>query len=224
MIYSAPDGIHVLDLATRATKLLVANPPSPTGPPSAAATPESSTSSSPDTKPTASSTPPLTPPRHRRLQGRHQHRRRPQTGRSAASTQHLWLVVVSVNADETLIAGTYVEGKTQAGNTAPTCPPNPRRSAGAAGNPDNRVGSATQGPHYQPPNKSAMMVARLAANSPLSSSPSVSSPAPRRETRRPSNPCCTRPTGSTISSSPPPIPASSCTATRASGRTSTASG
>ena len=26
MIYTAPDGIHVLDLATRATKLLVANP------------------------------------------------------------------------------------------------------------------------------------------------------------------------------------------------------
>ena len=27
MIYTAPDGIHVLDLATRDTKLLVANPP-----------------------------------------------------------------------------------------------------------------------------------------------------------------------------------------------------
>src|ERR1035438_9644646 len=31
MVYSAPDGIHVLDMATRQTKLLVANPPrSPT--------------------------------------------------------------------------------------------------------------------------------------------------------------------------------------------------
>ena len=27
MIYTAPDGIHVMDMATRATKLLVANPP-----------------------------------------------------------------------------------------------------------------------------------------------------------------------------------------------------
>jgi oligogalacturonide lyase len=27
MIYTAPDGIHVLDMATRQTKLLVANPP-----------------------------------------------------------------------------------------------------------------------------------------------------------------------------------------------------
>ena len=27
MVYTAPDGIHVLDLATRKTKLLVANPP-----------------------------------------------------------------------------------------------------------------------------------------------------------------------------------------------------
>src|ERR1035441_1997130 len=33
MIYSAPDGIHVLDLATRATKLLVANPKQPDGTP-----------------------------------------------------------------------------------------------------------------------------------------------------------------------------------------------
>ena len=31
MVYSAPDGIHVLDLATRATKLLVANPKQPDG-------------------------------------------------------------------------------------------------------------------------------------------------------------------------------------------------
>src|SRR5580698_12552 len=29
MVYTAPDGIHVLDMATRQTKLLVANPPQP---------------------------------------------------------------------------------------------------------------------------------------------------------------------------------------------------
>src|ERR1017187_6934316 len=31
MVYSAPDGIHVLDLATRQTRLLVANPPGSAG-------------------------------------------------------------------------------------------------------------------------------------------------------------------------------------------------
>ena len=29
MVYTAPDGIHVLDMATRQTKLLVSNPPQP---------------------------------------------------------------------------------------------------------------------------------------------------------------------------------------------------
>src|SRR5277367_112905 len=33
MIYTAPDGIHVLDMATRQTKLLVPNPPQPTNGP-----------------------------------------------------------------------------------------------------------------------------------------------------------------------------------------------
>src|SRR6202044_3243803 len=33
MIYTAPDGIHVLDMDTRATKLLVANPKQPDGSP-----------------------------------------------------------------------------------------------------------------------------------------------------------------------------------------------
>src|SRR5665213_49940 len=37
MVYSAPDGIHVLDLATRKTRLLVANPPRPVGAAGAAA-------------------------------------------------------------------------------------------------------------------------------------------------------------------------------------------
>src|SRR5271157_2891501 len=31
MVYTARDGIHVLDLETRATELLVANPPRPSG-------------------------------------------------------------------------------------------------------------------------------------------------------------------------------------------------
>src|SRR5260370_17736374 len=40
MVYNAPDGIHTLDLATRKTRLLVANPPRPPDP--APATPPSS--------------------------------------------------------------------------------------------------------------------------------------------------------------------------------------
>jgi oligogalacturonide lyase len=70
--------------------------------------------------------------------------------------------VVSVNADETLIAGTYIEGDRANqlyGQNAP--------AAGVAQRPDNRVGSAQEGPHYQPTNKGAMMEARLAARLPL---------------------------------------------------------
>ena len=71
--------------------------------------------------------------------------------------------IVSVNADETLAAGTYIEGDATGRSTARTCPPRPQ-PAGAA---DNRVASEAQGPHYQPTNKGAMMGARLAARLPL---------------------------------------------------------
>src|SRR5450631_2076909 len=39
MIYTAPDGIHVMDMATRATKLLVANPKQANGSPAEGRTP-----------------------------------------------------------------------------------------------------------------------------------------------------------------------------------------
>jgi oligogalacturonide lyase len=73
--------------------------------------------------------------------------------------------VVSVNADETLIAGTYIEGDRANqlyGQNAPAA-----AAPGASARPDNRVGSAEEGPHYQPTNKGAMMEARLAARLPL---------------------------------------------------------
>jgi oligogalacturonide lyase len=72
-------------------------------------------------------------------------------------------MIVSVNADETLAAGTYIEGDA-AGKEYGSNLPAPAPPAGSA---DNRVASAAQGPHYQPPNKGAMMEARLAARLPL---------------------------------------------------------
>jgi len=71
--------------------------------------------------------------------------------------------IVSVNADETLAAGTYIVGNAtgkEYGSNLPSSTP-------AAGATDNKVASATQGPHYQPANKGAMMEARLAARLPL---------------------------------------------------------
>jgi oligogalacturonide lyase len=76
--------------------------------------------------------------------------------------------VVSVNADETLAAGTYIEGDAtgkEYGSNLPAAAPAGGAAAPAAG--DNRTASATAGPHYQPPNKGAMMEARLAAKLPL---------------------------------------------------------
>jgi oligogalacturonide lyase len=167
MIYSAPDGIHVLDLATRQTKLLVANPPASAG-----------------------TTGPVPGTVHILVAGHKTnsvfytstdankvtsiYKADTNTGavRKLAVVPHPpntsgWSVV-TVNADETLIAGTYVEGDDTGKQYGSNAPARPAGAApGAAGNPDNRVGSAAQGPHYQPPNKSAMMVARLAAKLPL---------------------------------------------------------
>ena len=85
MIYTAPDGIHVLDMDTRKTRLLVPNPPAaPKPPPTPARFAEPApaairTPSSPAARPTASSSPSRPRhPRRLRLQGRHQHRRHPQ--------------------------------------------------------------------------------------------------------------------------------------------------
>jgi oligogalacturonide lyase len=72
--------------------------------------------------------------------------------------------VVSVNADETLVAGTYIDSPPTGKEYGAAAVPAPAQPAGAA---DNRVGSAVQGPHYQPTNKGQMMAVRLAARLPL---------------------------------------------------------
>src|ERR1019366_6331990 len=153
MIYSAPDGIHVLDLATRATKLLVANPKQPDGTAASGRDPGvvhilvagHKTNSVFYTTTDANHVITI-------------YKADTNTGavRKFTDVPHQpspsgWSVV-TVNADETLIAGTYVEGDDTGRQYGSNLPAQPAGAApGAAGNPDNRVGSAAQGPHYQPP-------------------------------------------------------------------------
>jgi oligogalacturonide lyase len=164
MIYTAPDGIHVLDMATRQTRLLVPNPP-PTSAPA-----------------TTGARGPMAPGMVHALVVGHKTnsifftKTDPATGVNAVykadtNTGEIRKLVdlparrgiVSVNADETLAAGTYIEGDAT-GREYGSNMPAPAQPAGAA---DNRVASAAQGPHFQPTNKGEMMERRLAARLPL---------------------------------------------------------
>jgi oligogalacturonide lyase len=164
MIYTAPDGIHVLDLATRATKLLVPNPLKADGTPAGGRTPGvvhamvvgNKTNSVFYTATDAAGVTSV-------------YKANTNTGaiRKLVDVPKIPnthdLSVVSVNADETLVAGTYIEGP-PTGKEYGAAVPAPAQPAGAT---DNRVGSAVQGPHYQPTNKGQMMAIRLAAHLPL---------------------------------------------------------
>ena len=171
MIYTAPDGIHVLDMSTHATKLLVANPKQADGTPASGRAPGVV---------------------HALVAG-HKTNSVFYTSTDAAGVTSVYkadtntgairklvdlpqipnthdLSVVSVNADETLIAGTYLEGAPTGKEYGAAAIPPPAPVAGAAptaGATDNRVGSAAQGPHYQPLNKGQMMATRLAARLPI---------------------------------------------------------
>jgi oligogalacturonide lyase len=179
MIYTAPDGIHVLDMTTHATKLLVANPAGAAGGPGAGTV-------------------------HAIVVGHKTNsifftKADPATGVNAVYKADTntgairklvdlppHVSISSVNADETLGAGTYNEADCPGGD--PNAPnaflatPGGRRGAGAAaagvqgapgatappaGGGDNRVASAAQGPHYQPANKGQMMEQHLAAKIPV---------------------------------------------------------
>jgi len=170
MVYTAPDGIHVLDMATLKTKLLVANPPQTANAAGGRAGGVL----------------------HTMVVG-HKTNSVFYTSTNAAGVTSVYkadtntgavtklvdvpklpntsnLSVVSVNADETLVAGTYQEGAPtgkEYGAAAAPAPSQPGAAAGAAGNGDNRVASAAQGPHFQPANKGQMMQTRLAARIPL---------------------------------------------------------
>ncbi len=157
MIYTAPDGIHVMDMTSRQTKLLVPNPPRP-----------------------ADAKGPMFPGMVHALVAGHKTnsvfftKTDPATSvtsvyKADTNTGAIRKLVdlpakrmiVSVNADETLAAGTYIEGDASGREYGQNMP------ATAAPRPDNRVASDAQGPHYQPMDKGEMMERRLAARLPL---------------------------------------------------------
>ena len=165
MIYTAPDGIHVLDMDTHKTRLLVPNPHASAAEP---ADPSAVRGAGASANP------------HALVAGSKTNsvfftQRDPGTSVAAVYKADVYtgkitkltdlppkISIVSVNADETLAAGTYIEGDAtgkEYGSNAPTTPVAPAN--------DNRVASAAQGPHYQPENKGLMMERRLAARLPL---------------------------------------------------------
>lgn len=156
MIYTAPDGIHVMDMATRTTKLLVPNPP----------------------RPSDAEGPRYPGMVHALVAGYKTNsvfytKSDPATGvtsvyKADTNTGEIRKLtdlpanrsIVSVNADETLAAGTYIEGDATGKEYGSNMPAQSRRT-------DNRVASQQQGPHYQPMDKGEMMERRLAARLPL---------------------------------------------------------
>lgn len=162
MVFTAPDGIHVLDLATRKTKLLVPNPPSE----AEAANDRMArfrygvhalvvghktdsvfyTETDPKTNVTSVYKADTNTGAIRKLIDLPEHH-----------------MIVSINADETLAAGTYIVGG-ERGPAYGAAMPGERRRSGA---PNNRDANAQQGPHYQPLDKGQMMERRLAAHLPL---------------------------------------------------------
>jgi len=170
MIYTAPDGIHVLDMDTHKTRLLVPNPPA--------------TTAGPSTDGSAARGAGAGPNPHALVAGNKTNsvfytQRDPATQTTAVykadtntgAIRKLTdlppkISIVSVNADETLAAGTYIEGDAtgkEYGSNAPA----PSSNAPENRTTDNRTASAAQGPHYQPENKGLMMERRLAARLPL---------------------------------------------------------
>lgn len=163
MIYTSPDGIHVLDMDTHKTRLLVPNPPAATAAESAdpSAVRGTGASRNPHALVAGNKTnsvfyTQLDPATHAAAV----YKADTNTGAIRKLTDlPPKISIVSVNADETLAAGTYIEGDAtgkEYGSNAPAPP--------AA---DNRTASAAQGPHYQPENKGLMMERRLAARLPL---------------------------------------------------------
>jgi oligogalacturonide lyase len=162
MIYTSPAGIHVMEMATRKTSLLVANPPA-----------------KPDQKPEGFG--PIPGTVHPLVAGYRTNsvfytQMNPATHvtsvyKADTNTGKIRKLVdlparhmiVSINADETLAAGTYIEGDAAGKEYGQNLPP--ARQPASAG--DNRVGTAAQGPHFQPFNKGEMMERRLKARLPL---------------------------------------------------------
>ena len=167
MIFTAPDGIHGLDMQTMKTRLIVPNPPRPAnvapGPGAfrygvhalVAGFKTNSvfyTQTDPETNVTAVYKADVYTGKVRKLIDLPARR-----------------MIVSINADETLAAGTFDESNQPSqeyGQNAPPRPPS-QSAAQSTGGGDNRVASEAQGPHYQPLDKGQMMERRLAARLPL---------------------------------------------------------
>ena len=162
MIYTAPDGIHAMDMETLKTRLLVPNPPRPAN---AAPGPGGFmrysvhalvagfktnsvfyTQTDPKTNVTSVYKADVYTGQIRKLVDLPAQR-----------------MIVSVNADETLAAGTYIEGDAAGREYGSNMP----ASAQQPGAPSNSTASPEQGPHYQPMDKGEMMERRLAAHLPL---------------------------------------------------------
>jgi oligogalacturonide lyase len=179
MIYTAPDGIHGIDTETMKTRLIVPNPPRPTD--TAEGAPRGPggfnrygvhalvagfktnsvfyTQTDPATNVTAVYRADVYTGRTRKLIDLP-----PRHG------------IVSINADETLAAGTFDEsnqpgqefGQNSARAPQAAAQPGSQAASGAASSAgDNRVASEAQGPHYQALDKGEMMERRLAARLPL---------------------------------------------------------
>src|SRR5580692_607580 len=178
MIYTAADGIHAMDMETEKTRLVVPNPPRPADAPPGpggffrfgvhalvAGFKTNSvfyTQTDPKTNVTSVYKADVYSGQIRKLVD--------------LPERH---GIVCINADETLAAGTFDESNQpnqeygQNSTRAPQAAAQPAPQAAtqpapqAAGGADNRVASEAQGPHYQAPDKGAMMERRLAARLPL---------------------------------------------------------
>ena len=150
MAYTAPDGIHLLNLQTRISRLLVANPEGKGAVPVRALLMGHKTSSLFYAQ-TDPSTGAISVYKINIGSG---------AIRKLAELPAQWKVD-TVNADESLAAGTYLVGDATGKEYGSNLPAPASRDA------DAHAAAQAQGPNFQPANKPAMMEARLAARLPL---------------------------------------------------------
>ncbi len=224
MIYTAPDGIHVLDMATRADATAGPQPAAPRR-----------CSAPPVRRPAASGgvhalvvgyqdQQRLLHPdrsgnrRHLRLQGRHQHRRNPQARRPARTGATSSASTPTRRWPPEPISRATPPARSTAQNV-------PAPAAACRARPTIASPAPSRGRITSPPTRAQMMERRLAARLPLRAlhHPSRARPQ-RREARRHQGPAPLHRLGQ-----PPALFAHrsrrcSCTATKAHGRRSTASG
>ncbi len=162
MIYTAPDGIHAMDTETMKTRLVVPNPPRPADAPSGArgffrygvhalvagfkTNSVFYTQTDPVTNVTSVYKADVYTGAIRKL--------------IDLPARHM---IVCINADETLAAGTFDESNQPSQEYGQNAPPRPQSPPAAA---TIELPATEQGPHYQPLDKGQMMERRLAARLP----------------------------------------------------------